>query len=70
MRGDDEMRDWMDGQPVRDRLEGREDVVRGMRVVGLLILLYCILIAVSAVDEHCTRHLDALRQPVPVRTER
>ena len=60
----------MDGQPVWDRLEGREDVVRGMRVVGLLIVLYCILIAVSAVDEHCTRRLNQLRQPVPVRTER
>ena len=61
------MSEWA---PVRDYRAEREDVVRGMRVVGWLIVLYAVLAVVSSVDEHCTRRMNALRQPVPVRTER
>lgn len=58
------MRDW--------EIE-REEQLKTARCAaacaGWLVLLYLILSIVSMVDEHYTRRMNALRQPVPVRTD-
>lgn len=62
------MREWV---PVRDRAdEVAESVYRPVCVVAWLIVLYLVLSIVSMVDDHYTRRMDALRRPVPARTER